>query len=138
LKLFSAPVSVELVFKPGRSFEEQNMALLSYQAKQLIKRDLIDWYNADGVHHYSMQGGVMAVIATMPQFAPDTIELVDSQTNGRLTNAINLANATTIDWAQLLATLLPILMQILPMIIALFTGQPVPTPTPTPTPTSGS
>lgn len=102
--------------------------LLSREAKQLLKNDLTAWRDGEGVQSYHVDGSVIALVLVAPKFSPDTVTLIDSQTHGRFSKAISLASATTIDWAQIFATLWPILLQIIPIIISLFTGQPFPVP----------
>jgi hypothetical protein len=57
-----------------------------------------------------------------PQFSSATIQAVDTEAHGKGTKVQALLNATTIDWAQIFAELLPFVEQLIPILISLFSG----------------
>lgn len=82
--------------------------MLKHATIQMIHADLQAW-KAAGSHGF-------------PHFRPATITEVDSDTGGKGTKAVGLATATPINWQQLISTLLPILIQLIPILIQIFGG----------------
>lgn len=75
---------------------------------RLVEMDLRNWKAAGSVGP--------------PVFGPVTISAVDADTNGKGTRVVALLNATPINWQQIITELLPILIQLIPILIALFGG----------------
>ena len=74
----------------------------------LIRNDLLIWKS----------GGFKG----FPQFSLATIAAVDLDTNGKGTVIEQAATATPIDWQALLTALLPLLVQLIPLLIEIFGG----------------
>jgi hypothetical protein len=81
---------------------------LSQSTRALIKSDLQLWKTSG--------------LTGPPQFSDATIAAVDSETNKKGTKVQALLNATPIDWSQIISELLPILVQLIPILISLFSA----------------
>jgi len=82
--------------------------MLRFETIKLIEADLEDW---------KVSGSI-----GFPAISPVTIAAVDADTHGRGTRIVNILNATPINWSQLLAVLLPLLVQLMPLLIKLLGG----------------